>query len=127
MDVITVLGAMILAYGGVLAVYYRLLSTEKKKKTSDLMLKGIRSMRSGNLDRALIYFETAYTYCMETDKTDGAAEALYYSGLIYREKGDIDGAVQYLKSADKLYFQLKDIEGNKKVKDAIISIRSLKN
>ena len=127
MDIITLLGAMALAYGGMLAIYYRFLSTEKEEKTSHLMLKGIRSMRSGNMDRALIYFETVYKYSKETNNLNGAAEALYNIGLIYKEKRDTDKAVEYLKSADKLYLKLKDIEGNEKVKAAIVSIRSLKD
>ncbi|MDI6724407.1 MAG: tetratricopeptide repeat protein [Methanobacterium sp.] len=124
MDLITVLGAMALAYGAMLVIYYRSRSTEKHQKTSDLMLKGIRSMRHGNLDKALIYFNKAYEYCMETDNIEETAEALYNIGLIYKEKDDIENAIKYLKSADEIYYQLRDRDGKQKVKSAIISIRS---
>ncbi len=127
MDVITILGAVILAYGGMLVVYYRSRSTERKEKTSDLMLNGIKSMRRGNLDKALIYFNGAYEYCMKNDNMENNVEILYYIGLIYKEKGDIENAIQYLKAANEIYFQLNDTEGAKKVKAAIISIRGLEN
>jgi hypothetical protein len=55
MDIIILLGAMCLAYGGMLVLYYRLRTTEKRKELSYLMLNGIKSMRRGNLDKALIY------------------------------------------------------------------------
>lgn len=127
MDVITILGAMALAYFGMMAIYYRSYSNEKEKKTSDLMMKGIRNMRQGNLDRALTYFDEAYEYCIKTDDAEEGAEALFNMGIIYKDKGDNDKALHYLKAADDLYHQLRDNDGKKKIKEAIISIRSHEN
>jgi len=127
MDVITILGAMALAYIGMMAIYYKSRSTEKDKKTSNLMMKGIRNLRQNNLDRALIYFNEAYENCIKTDNAEEGAEALYNLGIIYQKRADNDNALKYLKAADELYYQLRDSEGKRKIKEAIISIRSLEN
>lgn len=54
MDVFMLLGAILLAYGGIILVYYRLHVNERKNRISNLMLKGTMNMRLGNLERALI-------------------------------------------------------------------------
>ena len=122
MDVITLLGAMCLAYGGMLILYYRLRTTEKRKELSQLMLNGIKSMRRGNLDKALIYFNKAYEYTIETDNREEMADALYNIGIIYKEKGEMDSAIEYLNGAQTVYNELQDEEGSKKVATASRSI-----
>jgi tetratricopeptide (TPR) repeat protein len=123
MDVITLLGAMCLAYGGILVLYYRLRTTEKRKELSQLMLTGIKSMRRGNLDKALVYFDKAYEYAIETGNMEEMADALYNMGIIYKEKGEMDSAIEYLNSAQSAYDELQDNDGSKKVTVATRSIR----
>lgn len=122
MDVVTLLGAMCLAYGGMLILYYRLRTTEKRKELSQLMLNGIKSMRRGNLDKALIYFDKAYEYTIETDNREEMADALYNIGIIYKEKGEIESAIEYLDGAQTVYDELQDEDGSKKVATATSSI-----
>lgn len=122
MDVVTLLGAMCLAYGGMLILYYRLRTTEKRKELSQLMLNGIKSMRRGNLDKALIYFDKAYEYTIETDNREEMADALYNMGIIYKEKGEMDSAIEYLNGAQTVYDELQDEDGSKKVATATSSI-----
>ncbi|WP_424354389.1 tetratricopeptide repeat protein [Methanobacterium sp. MBAC-LM] len=123
MDIITLLGAMCLAYGGMLILYYRLRTTEKRKELSYLMLNGIKSMRRGNLDKALIYFDRAYEYTIETGNREEMADALYNMGIIYKEKGEMGSAMEYLNSALSVYDELQDKDGSKKVTVATRSIR----
>ncbi|MGB9978726.1 tetratricopeptide repeat protein [Methanobacterium sp.] len=115
MDIITLLGAMCLAYGGMLILYYRMRTTEKRRELSQLMLTGIKSMRRGNLDKALIYFDKAYEYSIETDNREEMADSLYNIGIIYKEKGEIDNAIEYLNSAQSIYDELQDRDGSEKV------------
>jgi Tetratricopeptide repeat. len=115
MDIITLLGAMCLAYGGMLLLYYRLRTTEKRNKLSQLMLTGIKSMHRGNLNKALLYFDKAYEYSIKTDNREEMADALYNMGIIYKEKGEMDNAMEYLDSAQSIYDELQDIDGSKKV------------
>jgi tetratricopeptide (TPR) repeat protein len=123
MDIITLIVAIALAYGGMLLLYYRLRTNEKKKEMSNLMLNGIKSMRRGNLDKALIYFNRAYKYSIETNDKDEMADSLYSMGIIYKEKGEMDNAIEYLNSAHGVYEELKDTEGSKKTILATRSIR----
>lgn len=123
MDIITLLGAMCLAYGGMLILYYRLRTTEKRKELSYLMLNGIKSMRRGNLDKALIYLDKAYGYAIETGNREEMADALYNIGIIYKEKGEMDSAREYLNSAQSVYDEIQDKDGSKKVTVATRSIR----
>lgn len=122
MDIIILLVAIGLAYVGMLAIYYRLNTKEKQKKISSLMLNGIRSMRRGNLDKALIYFDNAYGYSIETNNKEEMADALYNIGIIYKEKGKTNDATKYLNSAHDIYEELMDNEGSKK---AIVAVRSI--
>ena len=115
MDIITLLGAMCLAYGGMLLLYYRLRTTEKRNKLSQLMLTGIKSMHRGNLNKALLYFDKAYEYSIKTDNREEMADALYNIGIIYKEKGEMDNAIEYLDSAQNIYDELQDTDGSKKV------------
>lgn len=123
MDIITLLGAICLAYGGMLLLYYRMRTTEKRKELSQLMLTGIKSMRRGNLDKALIYFDKAYEYAIETGNREEMADALYNMGIIYKEKGEMNNAIKYLNSAQSIYDELQDDEGSEKVTIATHSIR----
>ncbi len=123
MDIITLLGAMFLAYGGMLFLYYRLRRTEKRKELSHLMLSGIKSMRRGNLNKALLYFDKAYEYSIEMDNMGEMADALYNMGMIYKEKGEMDSAIEYLGSAQSIYDELQDKDGSEKVTVATRSIR----
>lgn len=123
MDIIALLGAMCLAYGGMLLLYYRMRTTEKRKELSHLMLAGIKSMRRGNLNKALIYFDKAYEYSIETDNLEEMADALYNMGVIYKEKGEMDNAMEYLNSAQGIYDELQDVDGSKK---AVLATRSIR-
>ena len=123
MDIITLLGAMCLAYGGMLFLYYRLRRTEKRKELSQLMLNGIKNMRRGNLNKALIYFDKAYEYSIETDNREEMADALYNIGMIYKEKGEMNNAIEYLGGAQNIYDELQDKDGSDKVITATRSIR----
>ena len=122
MDIITLLGAMCLAYGGMLLLYYRLRATEKRKELSQLMLNGIKNMRRGNLDKALIYLNRAYEYSIETDNREEMADVLYNIGIIYKEKGEMDNAMEYLNGAQSIYNELQDNDG---IERAILATRSI--
>ena len=124
MDTTILLGAIGLAYGGMLLLYYRLNRKEKQNKVSSSMLKGITSMRRGNLDKALIYFDKAYNYSTQTDNREEMADALYNMGNIYKEKNEIGNAVKYLSGAHGIYEELQDNEGREKVINAMHSIRN---
>ncbi|MBI5679578.1 MAG: tetratricopeptide repeat protein [Methanobacterium sp.] len=127
MDIIILLGAILLAYGGMLILYYYLRSKERKKATSDSMLKGLTSMRRGNLDKALFYFDKAYEYSIENNSREEMAEALYSIGIVYKEKGENDNAMEYFNSSIDVYRELQDNEGLKKVMLASRSIRKVDN
>ncbi len=121
MDIIILLGAVGLAYGGMLLLYYRLRKNERQRTMSNLFLSGIKSMRRGNLDKALIYFDRAYEYSIETNDREEMADALYNMGIIYKEKGEMNNAREYLSSAQDIYDELMDKEGSEK---AILATRS---
>ncbi|GEM_PF-1097230 len=123
MDTSILLGATLLAYGGIILVYYRLRGKEQKNKISNFMLKGIMSMRRGNLEKSLIYFSSAYECSIDTGDIADAAEALYYAGKIYKEQGEINTALECWENADSLYLEINDIDGNEKIKSALTSIR----
>ncbi len=123
MDIITLLGAMVLAYGGMLLLYYRLRKGERRKEMSNLFLNGIKSMRRGNLDKALIYFNRAYEYSIETNDREEMADALYNIGIIYKEKGEMNNAMEYLSCAQDIYDELQDNDGSEKTTLATSSIR----
>ncbi|MGB9936444.1 MAG: tetratricopeptide repeat protein [Methanobacterium sp.] len=123
MDAFILLGAMLLAYGGIILVYYRLRAKEQESKISNFMLKGIMSMRRGNLDKSLFYFNNAYECSINTDDIGDAAEALYYAGKIYSEQGEIDTALECWENADSLYLEINNTEGIEKIQNAIKSVR----
>lgn len=122
MDVLILLGAIFLAYGGIILLYYRVRAKERRNRISNFMLKGTMSMRRGNLERALLYFNRAYEYSYDKENMAGAAEALYNMGHVYKENGDISTAMKYWKESDKLYLEINDIKGNKRIKIALNSI-----
>jgi tetratricopeptide (TPR) repeat protein len=127
MDIFVFLGLIILVYGVMLAIYYYLNTKERKKATSDFMLKGLTSMRRGNLDKALFYFDTAYEYSIKNNSREEMAEALYNMGSIYKEKGENDNAMECFKGSINIYRELQDNEGLKKVMLASRSIRKIDN
>ena len=122
MDTLILLGAIFLAYGGIILLYYRMRAKERRNRISNFMLKGTMSMRRGNLERALFYFNRAYEYSMDKENIADAAEALYNMGHVYKEDGDINTAMKYWKESDSLYMEINDIKGNKKIKVALKSI-----
>ena len=122
MDTITILGAILLAYGGMLLIYYRSNLKEKGKKTSSLMFNGVMSMRRGNFDKALLYFNSVYENSIENENYEEMAEAMYHIGLVYKEKGKNKKAMRYFNGANELYDQLENNEGTEKIKSAIESI-----
>ena len=56
MDTLILLGAMLLAYGGIILLYYRMRANERKNQISNLMVKGTMSMRRGNSRTIIILF-----------------------------------------------------------------------
>lgn len=123
MDTIIILGAIALAYGGMLILYYRSYTKENQRRASAIMLNGIKSMRRGNLDKALIYFDRAYEYSIKTNNKEEIADALYNIGIIYKEKGEINNAIEYFNNALDIYNELRDNDGSEKAMLAIRSIR----
>lgn len=122
MDTITILGAIVLAYAGMLLIYYRSSLKEKEKKTSSLMFNGVMNLRRGNFDKALFYFNEVYENSIENDDYEEMAEVMYHIGLVYKEKGKNKKAIRYFNSANELYDQLENNEGAEKVTNAIESI-----
>ncbi|HML04919.1 MAG TPA: hypothetical protein VK426_03995 [Methanobacterium sp.] len=108
MDLIILLSAIFLAYGGIILLYYRLRAKERKNRISEYMLKGTRSTHRGNPEKALFYFNRAYEYSINTKNIIYAAEALYNMGYIYKEKGDISTAMKYWKESDDLYMEINE-------------------
>ena len=123
MDELVLPGVMFLAYGGVILVYYRIRANERKTKVSNFMLKGTVSMRRGNLERALFYFNRAYEYSLDDENIADAADALYSMGNIYKESGDINTAIKCWENSDHLYTKINDVNGNKKIKNALKSFK----
>lgn len=124
MDVIILLGAMFLAYGGIILLYHRMRVKERKTKISNFMLKGTMNMRQDNPERALTYFNRAYKYSININNKADAAEALYNIGHIYREKGKTGTAMKYWEQAKILYHKINDNEGNKKIRAALKLIKN---
>lgn len=122
MDAIILLGAIGLAYGGMLLIYYRSNLKEKEKRTSTLMFNGVMNLRRGNLDKALVYFNRFYENSIEKDDYEEMAEAMYHIGLVYKEKGKNKKAMRYFNGANELYGQLEDKEGFEKTTNTIRSI-----
>ncbi len=104
MDIIILLGAMLLAYGGIILLYYRIRSNERKNRISNFLLKGTLSMRRGNMERALFYFNKAYEYSMNDGNKANAAEALYNIGQVYKETGDMETALKYWNESNTISF-----------------------
>lgn len=122
MDTITILGAIVLAYAGMLLIYYRSNLKEKEKKASSLMFNGVMNLRRGNFDKALFYFNKVYENSIENDDYEEMAEAMYHIGLVYKEKGKNKKAIRYFNSANELYGQLDDNEGTEKTTNAIYEL-----
>lgn len=122
MDTLIIFGAMFLAYAGIIILYYRIRANERKTKISNFMLKGTMSMRRGNLERALIYFSSAYEYSIDKDNKADAAEALYNIGHVYKSNGELNMAMEYWKHADDIYGEINDSKGSNKIKAALKSI-----
>jgi tetratricopeptide (TPR) repeat protein len=122
MDTLILLGAMLLAYGGIILLYYRMRANERKNRISNLMVKGTMNMRRGSLERSLFYFNKAYEYSINNDNKADAAEALYNIGHIYKEKHEISTAMEYWEEADSLYLEIDDNKGKERMKTALKSI-----
>ncbi|MGZ7048748.1 MAG: hypothetical protein ACXVHS_00015 [Methanobacterium sp.] len=122
MDIFIILGAILLAYGGIILIYLKMRAKERRVKVSNLLHKATLSMRRGNKERALIYFNSAYEYSINGDNKADAAEALYNMGYIYNEEGKIDVAIEYWNHANDLFDEINDKQGNKKIKEALKSI-----
>ena len=108
MDILILLGAIFLAFGGIILLYYRLRAKERKNRISEYMLKGTRSTHRGNPEKALFYFNRAYEYSINNENIAYAAEALNNIGYIYKENGDISTAMKYWKESDDLYMKIDD-------------------
>jgi hypothetical protein len=121
--IILIVGAMFLAYAGMLFLYYNIRSKEKKKKISKLMLDGVMNLRRGAFDKAITYFKIAYEYSEEINDYQNMAESIYYLGLICKEKEDIENAVYFFQEASTLYGEVEDYDGRDKAFNAVNSLK----
>lgn len=123
MDIFVILGAIALAYAGMLVIYYNLHKKEKKKRLSDLMFLGTTSMRRGNLEKALIYFHKAYEYSIEVDDKEHMGDSLYNIGLILKKQGRMNEALEFMEEALNIYKEIEDEEKSKKIMKVTQSLR----
>ncbi len=121
--IILVVGAMFLAYAGMLMLYYNIRSKERKKKISKLMLNGVMSFRKGSFDKAITYFKIAYEYSEEIKDYQNMAESIYYLGLVCKETDDVDNAVYFFQEASTLYGEIEDYDGRDKAFKAADSFK----
>jgi hypothetical protein len=125
MDMIfLVVGAMFLAYAGMIMLYYNIRSKEKKKRISKFMLDGVMSLRRGSNDKATTYFKIAYEYSEEINDYQNMAEAIYYMGLICKENEDIENAVYFFQEASNMYMKIEDYDGRYKALKAADSLEN---
>lgn len=120
---ILIVFAMLLAYVGMLMVYYNLRSKERKKKISKLMFEGVTSLRRGVYDKAATYFKVAYEYSEEIKDYKNMAEALYNIGLVCKEQKDADNAVYFFQESSKIYGEIEDYGGRDRALKAADSIK----
>ena len=123
MDTFLIAGAMLLAYAGMIILYYHLRSQERQKKISKLMMDGVMSLRRGVYDKAATYFKIAYEYSEEINDHQHMADALYNMGLVCKEQGDNDNAVYFFHEASKLYEGVEDYNGKDKAHNALDSLK----
>jgi tetratricopeptide (TPR) repeat protein len=124
MDMILIVGAMFLAYAGVLMVYYNIRSKERQKRASKLMLNGVMSLRRGVHEKAIAYFKIAYDYSKEINDYQKMAESIYHIGLVYEDLNDVENALHMFNEAAKIYDEINDYDGMEK---SIKAANSLKN
>jgi len=123
MDIFVILGAIALAYAGMLVIYYNLQKKEKKKRLSNLMFHGTTSMRRGNLEKALIYFHKVYEYSIEFDDKEHMGDSLYNIGLILKKQGRMNEALEFMEEALNIYKEIEDEEKSKKIMRVTQSLR----
>lgn len=123
MDIFMILGAIALAYAGMLVIYYNIQKKEKKKKLSDLMFLGITSMRRGNLEKALIYLHKVYEHSVEVDDKEYMGDSLYNIGLILKKQGRMDDALEFMEEALIIYNEIEDEEKSRKITRVTQSLR----
>lgn len=120
---IIIIFAMLLAFCGMLMVYYNIKSKDRKKKISKLMFDGVTSLRCGGYDKAAIYFKVAYEYSEEMKDYQNMAEALYNIGLVCKEQNDADNAVYFFQESSKIYEEIEDYSGRDRAHKAADSIK----
>lgn len=124
MDMILIIGAMFLAYTGILMVYFNIRSKERQKRTSKLMLNGVLSLRRGVHEKAIAYFKIAYDYSKEINDYPTMAESLYHIGLVYEDLNDVENAVYMFTEAAKIYNEIDDYDGMEKSTKAVDSLKN---
>ncbi|EKQ51356.1 MAG: tetratricopeptide repeat protein [Methanobacterium sp. Maddingley MBC34] len=124
MDIILIIGAMFLAYAGILMVYYNIRSKERQKRASKLMLNGVMSLRRGVHEKAIAYFKIAYDYSEGINDYHTMAESLYHIGLVYEDLNDLENAVYMFNEAAKIYGEIDDYEGMEKSTKASDSLKN---
>lgn len=125
MDLILIVGAMFLAYAGILMVYYNIRSKERQKRASKLMFNGVMSLRRGVHEKAIAYFKIAYDYSKEINDYPTMAESIYHIGLVYEDLNDVENAVIMFNEAAKIYDEIGDYEGSEKSTKAANSLENI--
>jgi tetratricopeptide (TPR) repeat protein len=120
-----IIGAMFLAYAGMLMLYYNVHSKEKKNRPSKLISKGVMSLRRGVYEKAFAYFKIAYEYSEKIDDYHNMAEALYHIGLVYQEQNDVENAQYFFEESFKIFQENEEEEGVDKTQKSLNFLKSL--
>ena len=120
-----IVGAMFLAYAGMLMLYYNVHSKERKNKPSKLISKGVMSLRRGVYEKAYAYFKIAYEYSEKINDYHNMAEALYHIGLVYKEQDDVENARYFFEEAFKIFNEYNEERGIDKTQNSLNYLESL--
>lgn len=120
-----IVGAMFLAYAGMLILYYNIHSKERKNKPSKLISKGVMSLRRGVYEKAYAYFKIAYEYSEKINDYHNMAEALYHIGLVYKEQDDVENARYFFEEAFKIFNEYNEEKGIDKTQNSLNYLESL--
>jgi len=120
-----IVGAMFLAYAGMLMLYYNVHSKERKNKPSKLITKGVMSLRRGVYEKAYAYFKIAYEYSEKINDYHNMAEALYHIGLVYKEQDDVENARYFFEEAFKIFNEYNEERGIDKTQNSLNYLESL--
>jgi len=120
-----IVGAMFLAYAGMLMLYYNVHSKERKNKPSKLISKGVMSLRRGVHEKAFAYFKIAYEHSEKINDYHNMAEALYHIGLVYNEQNDVENARYFFEEAFKIFNEYDEEGGIDKTQNSLNYLESL--